>query len=118
MIARSWHTISMEQGDAAEVIEAQTGLEAFFDYTVSEKLLKYVEATSQCPDFARDLPRIVSRVRSMINVEEIQTHGQRIERQGPAITVQWIRKFVLWFAPKHSHTKRTMNDCLAPCDKR
>lgn len=65
MTDRSWQQIWMEQCDAAEGIRVRYGLKAAFDYTVGEKLLHFAEAAARHPDFAREMPRFVSRVRRM-----------------------------------------------------
>ena len=46
------------------------------------------EAAAQDPDFARELPRFVSRVRSMFTADEIRSHLARIERarREPVVT--------------------------------
>ena len=46
---------------------ARYGLKAAFDYAVAEKLLNFAEAAAQHPEFARELPRFVSRVRQMFS---------------------------------------------------
>ena len=81
MTDRSWQHIWMEQCDAAEGIKVRYGLKAAFDYAVSEKLLHFAEAAVRHPDFAREMPRFVSRVRTMFTAEEICTHLARIERE-------------------------------------
>ena len=47
---------------------------------MGEKLLNFAEAAAQDPDFARELPRFVSRVRRMFTADEIRSHLARIER--------------------------------------
>ena len=71
----------MEHCDAAEGLKVRYGLKAAFDYVVSEKLLHCAEAAAGHPDFAREMPRFVSRVRTMFTAEEICTHLVRIERE-------------------------------------
>ena len=56
-------------------------LEAAFDFAVGEKLLHFAEAAARHPDFACEMPRFVSWVRSMFTAEEIATHLARIERE-------------------------------------
>ena len=65
MTDRDWHQIWVEQCAAAETIKLRNGLKAAFDYAVAEKLLNFAEAAAQHPEFARELPRFVSRVRQM-----------------------------------------------------
>ena len=59
---------------------ARYGLKAAFDYAVAEKLLNFAEAAAQHPEFARELPRFVSRVRQMFTAQELVVHLARIER--------------------------------------
>lgn len=40
----------------------------------------FAEAAARNPDFARELPRFVSRVRNMFTADEIRTHLARVER--------------------------------------
>ena len=75
------HEIWIEQCDAAQNIKLRYGLKAAFDYLVAEKLLNFSSAASQHPEFARELPRFVSRVRCMFTPEEIWTHIARVERE-------------------------------------
>ena len=74
----NWHQIWVEQCAAAETIKLRYGLKAAFDYAVAEKLLNFAEAAAQHPEFARELPRFVSRVRQMFTAQELarisQTH--------------------------------------------
>ena len=51
---------------------ARYGLKAAFDYAVAEKLLNFAEAAAQHPEFARALPRFVSRVRQMFTAHELE----------------------------------------------
>jgi hypothetical protein len=75
------HEIWIEQCDAAQDIKLRYGLEAAFDYLAAEKLLNFASAASQHPEFARELPRFVSRVRRMFTPQEIRTHIARVERE-------------------------------------
>ena len=78
----------MDQCEAAEGIRLRFGLAEAFDYVVGEKLLNFAEAAARDPDFARELPRFVSRVRSMFTADEIRSHLARIEcaRREPVVT--------------------------------
>ena len=81
MTERNLHHIWVKQCDAAEAIKLRYGLKSAFDYVVAEKLLNFAEAAARHPEFASDLPRFVSRVRSMFTPQEIQAHLARIERE-------------------------------------
>ena len=74
------HRIWIEQCDAAQTIKARFGLTAAFDYLVGEKLMNFAIAASRHPDFARELPRFVSKVRHMFTPDEIRAHLAQIER--------------------------------------
>jgi hypothetical protein len=80
MDTRQAHCIWIEQCEAARGIKARYGLTAAFDYLIGEKLLNFINAASDYPDFARELPRFVSEVRGMFTTKEIEVHLARIER--------------------------------------
>ena len=80
MNARKMHEIWKEQCEAAQDIKLRYGLQAAFDYVVTEKLLNFISAAADHPAFARELPRFVSEVRRMFTSDEIRTHLARIER--------------------------------------
>jgi hypothetical protein len=79
--ARKGHEIWIEQCDAAQEIKLRYGIKAAFDYVVAEKLLNFADAAARHPEFARELPRFVSRVRRMFTPQEIRTHIARVERE-------------------------------------
>ena len=81
MSGRKMHEIWTEQCDAAQNIKLRYGLKAAFDYVVAEKLLKFANAASDHPEFARELPRFISRLRRMFTTQEMRTHITRIERE-------------------------------------
>jgi hypothetical protein len=76
-----FHEIWIEQCDAAERIKQRFGLKAAFDYLVGEKLLNFADAAVRHPEFARELPRFVARVRRMFTPQEILTHLARVEHE-------------------------------------
>ena len=51
------------------------------DYAVAEKLLNFAEGAAQHPEFGRELPLFVSRVRQMFTAQELVVHLARIERE-------------------------------------
>jgi hypothetical protein len=77
--SREFYKIWMEQCEAAHDIRLRYGPQAAFDYVVAEKLLNFAEAAARRPEFARELPRFVARVRDLFTPEELQTHIARIE---------------------------------------
>ena len=79
MTERDWHHIWVKQCEAAEAIKLRYGLKSAFDYVIAEKLLNFAETAARHPEFASELPRFVSRVRSMFTPQEIHAHLARIE---------------------------------------
>lgn len=71
MCERNWPGIWMEQCAAAETIKLRYGIKVAFYYVVLEKLLRFAETTARHPEFARELPRFVSRVRRFAVIKEI-----------------------------------------------
>jgi hypothetical protein len=76
-----FHEIWIAQCKAAEEIKVCYGLKAAFDYLIGEKLLNFADAATRNPEFARELPRFVARVRDLFTAEEMRTHLSRIERE-------------------------------------
>ena len=50
------------------------------DYLIGEKLMTYAETAVGQPDFARELPRFVAEIRSILSAEEIRLYLQHLER--------------------------------------
>jgi len=80
-VNRKFHEVWIEQCDAAQEIKLCYGLKEAFDYVVAEKLLNFASAAVDRPEFARELPRFVSRVRRMFTPQELRTQLARIERE-------------------------------------
>ena len=74
-----FHEIWVKQCTAAEHIKLRYGSKAAFDYIVAEKLFNFADAATAYPEFARELPRFVARVRGLFTSEEIRAHLNRIE---------------------------------------
>jgi hypothetical protein len=74
-----FHEIWVKQCEAAEHIKLRYGSKAAFDYIVAEKLFNFADAAATHPEFARELPRFVARVRGLFTVEEMKAHLNRIE---------------------------------------
>ena len=81
MNSLKFHEIWIDQCEAAEEIKLRYGLKAAFDYLVAEKLLNFAEAAARDPEFARQLPRFVARVRGLFTPQEIRTQLDRIGRE-------------------------------------
>ena len=70
----------MEQGEVPKPSRSATEPKLRSTTAAGEKLLNYVQAVAQHPDFAREIPRFFSRVGSGYT-EEIQPPVARIERK-------------------------------------
>ncbi len=91
MSNREFHKIWMEQCEAAQDIRVRYGSKAAFDYVVAEKLLMFAETAASRPEFARELPQFVARVRGLFTPEELKIHIARIEHErmvGEALTAE------------------------------
>jgi len=84
MIDHKMHEVWKGQLAAAHDIKLRYGFQAAFDYIVTEKLLNFISAAADHPEFAKELPRFVSDVRRMFTSAEIRTHIARIEREQKA----------------------------------
>jgi len=81
MTIRKPHDIWVEQYEAAHGIKQRFGLQAAFDYIVAEKLLNFADAAADHPEFARELPRFVSKVRQLFTPHKMSSHILRVERE-------------------------------------
>lgn len=81
MDMKNFREIWIEQCEAADEIKLRYGVGAAFDYLVAEKLLNFAEAAASHPEFARELPQFVARVRGLFTPLEIRTHLARVERE-------------------------------------
>lgn len=79
MSNREFQKIWIEQCEAAQDIRVRYGSTASFDYIVAEKLLMFAETAASRPEFARELPQFVARVRGLFTPEELKIHLARIE---------------------------------------
>ena len=73
--------IWQEQCEAAQTIMARYGQTAAFDYLVAEKLLHYVSAAKDRPEFARQIPVFVAEVRRLFPATEIAPQLEALQAQ-------------------------------------
>jgi hypothetical protein len=74
-----FHKIWLEQCEVASCIRLRYGTKAAFDYVVVEKLMNFAEAAVCRPEFARELPRFVARVRGLFTPKALKIHLARTE---------------------------------------
>jgi hypothetical protein len=58
-----FHKIWIEQCAATDDIRERFGLKNALDYLIGEKLFAFVTASDQDPDFAAELPALVTAIR-------------------------------------------------------
>ncbi len=81
MTASPARIVWTEQCGAATAIKERFGLQSAFDYLVAEKLMNFAEAAWVQPEFARELPGFVAEVRRIFELQELQAHLMRMERE-------------------------------------
>ena len=76
------------QCEAARRIKQQFGLSNALEYLVGEKLLRFVEAAEQYPEFAQELPHFVAEIKRVFNPAEVGGYAVNIERTEPLTALQ------------------------------
>ena len=79
--SHAFQKICIDQCEAARDIRLRYGPKAAFDYVVAEKLFIFAETAGRQPEFARELPQFVARVRGLFTPEELKIHIARIEHE-------------------------------------
>lgn len=75
-----FHKIWIEQCAAADDIRERFGLENALDYLIGEKLLSFLQASEQHPEFAAELPAFVAEIRRLFTSAEIYPYLDHLER--------------------------------------
>lgn len=75
-----FHKIWIEQCAAADDIRERFGLENALDYLIGEKLLSFLQASEQHPEFAAELPTFVAEIRRLFSSTEIHPYLDHLER--------------------------------------
>ncbi|MGD0790535.1 MAG: hypothetical protein ABR920_02085 [Terriglobales bacterium] len=75
-----FHKIWIEQCAATEDIRERFGLKNALDYLIGEKLLTFVTASEQDPDFAAELPAFVTAIRRLFAPGEIREYLDHLEQ--------------------------------------
>ncbi|MGH9459922.1 MAG: hypothetical protein ACRD1X_01800 [Vicinamibacteria bacterium] len=78
-----FHTIWRDQCEAARDINEAFGLEKALGYLIGEKLLNFVEAADEDPDFAGELPAFLQEIRTIFEPSEIRAYLDGVRRVGP-----------------------------------
>ena len=77
----AFHTIWIDQCEAAEGIRDRFGLTNALDYLIGEKLFSFVQASEADPEFAAELPAFVAAVRHLFTTEQIHGYLDDLEKR-------------------------------------
>ena len=75
-----FHKIWIDQCAATEDIRESFGPEKALDYLIGEKLLTFLRASEQEPEFATEVPAFVDEIRRIFTTAEIGTYLDHLER--------------------------------------
>jgi hypothetical protein len=67
-----FHKIWIEQCEAAEGIRERFGVRDAVRYLVGEKLLHFMQASHQHPEFAQELPLFAASIKRIFTADELQ----------------------------------------------
>lgn len=72
--------IWQEQCEAAQRVLALHGPTSALDYLVGEKLMTYVATAEDHPEFARELPRFLGKVREIFGTDALAVYVTSLEK--------------------------------------
>lgn len=78
-----FHKIWIDQCEAARDIREAFGLEKALGYLIGEKLLNFVKAADQDPDFAAELQAFLAEIRTIFEPSEVRAYLDGVRRVGP-----------------------------------
>jgi hypothetical protein len=76
-----FHKIWIDQCEATEGIRDHFGPNNALDYLIGEKLLSFVHAAEQHPEFAAELPAFLAAIRHLFPAEQIRDYLDRLEER-------------------------------------
>ena len=86
-----FHKIWVEQCEAAEGIKEEFGSEKALGYLIGEKLLNFIEASDERPEFAAELSKFVQKIKSIFQPWEIAEYVSRKRRtRSDRFFANWI----------------------------
>jgi hypothetical protein len=77
-----FHKIWVDQCEAARDIKEAFGQDKALGYLIGEKVLNFLEASDQHPEFADELPQFVAEIRQIFEPAEIRTYLDGVRRVG------------------------------------
>jgi hypothetical protein len=78
-----YHKIWIDQCDAAEGIKERFGTTKALGYLIGEKLISFVRASRDDPDFASEIPLFVAEIKCIFEPNEIRGYLENLHRVGP-----------------------------------
>jgi len=78
--AIEFHRQWIAQCEAARQIRHRFGLISALEYLVGEKLLHFVDACDQHPDFRQELPWFVAEIKRVFSLTEVGNYAVQLER--------------------------------------
>lgn len=82
MALSDFHLSWQDQCDAARDIRERFGTEKALGYLVGEKLMNFVRAFGDSPEFHAELPKFVAEVRDIFDVVELRHYLDSVKRLG------------------------------------
>lgn len=79
--ARDFHRQWVAQCDAARNIRHRFGPVSALEYLVGEKLLHFVDASERHPDFKRELPHFLAKIKRLFSLTELGSYIGDLERR-------------------------------------
>ena len=76
------HKIWIEQCEAARGIREDFGTEKALGYLIGEKLLNFMRAAANSPDFERELPNFVAEIKVIFGTRDIRDYFENLRRIG------------------------------------
>ncbi len=77
-----FHKIWIDQCEAARDIKEEFGLEKALGYLIGEKLLNFMRAADEDPDFAGDLRLFAAEINRIFEPSEIRAYLSSVRRVG------------------------------------
>ena len=77
-----FHKIWIEQCEAAQGIKEAFGIDKALGYLIGEKLLNFIRASNDHPEFAAEIPNFVAEIKRIFQPWEIREYLENIRRVG------------------------------------
>lgn len=78
-----FHKVWIEQCEAARNIKEAWGVQKALGYLIGEKLMNFMRASDQRPEFAAELPHFIQEIKGIFEPWEIRGYLEGVRRVGP-----------------------------------